>query len=144
MPSFDVVSRIDLQEVDNALNQTRKEVAQRYDLKDSKTEIIGGETYDVFGDGTVVIMNAPGHTPGHQILYLKLAQTGDVILSGDLYHFKEARELKRVPTFDFDPTLTPVSREKAEAFLATSGAQLWIQHDSALIASLKKAPEYYE
>jgi uncharacterized protein YajQ (UPF0234 family) len=39
MPSFDVVSRIDLQEVDNALNQTRKEVAQRYDLKDSRTEI---------------------------------------------------------------------------------------------------------
>lgn len=113
-------------------------------LKDGKTEIIGGETYDVFGDGTVVIMNAPGHTPGHQILYLRLAQTGDVVLSGDLYHFKEARELKRVPTFDFDPTLTPVSRERVEAFLATSGAQLWIQHDSALIASLKKAPEYYE
>jgi len=39
MPSFDVVSRVDLQEVDNALNQTRKEVAQRYDLKDTKTEI---------------------------------------------------------------------------------------------------------
>ena len=39
MPSFDVVSRVDLQEIDNALNQTRKEVAQRYDLKDSKTEI---------------------------------------------------------------------------------------------------------
>jgi uncharacterized protein YajQ (UPF0234 family) len=39
MPSFDVVSRIDLQEVDNALNQTRKEVAQRYDLKDAKTDI---------------------------------------------------------------------------------------------------------
>jgi cyclic-di-GMP-binding protein len=40
MPSFDVVSRIDLQEVDNALNQTRKEVAQRYDLKDSKSEVL--------------------------------------------------------------------------------------------------------
>jgi cyclic-di-GMP-binding protein len=39
VPSFDVVSKVDLQEVDNALNQTRKEVAQRYDLKDSKTEI---------------------------------------------------------------------------------------------------------
>ncbi len=39
MPSFDVVSKVDLQEVDNALNQTRKEVAQRYDLKDAKTEI---------------------------------------------------------------------------------------------------------
>ncbi len=113
-------------------------------LKEAKTVEIEGETYDVFGDGTVVLMNAPGHTPGHQTLYLKLAQTGDVVLSGDLYHFKEARDLKRVPTFDFDPTLTPVSREKAEAFLATSGAKLWIQHDSALIASLKKAPEYYE
>ena len=39
MPSFDVVSRVELQEVENALNQTRKEVAQRYDLKDTKTEI---------------------------------------------------------------------------------------------------------
>jgi uncharacterized protein YajQ (UPF0234 family) len=43
MPSFDAVSRIDLQEVDNALNQTRKEVAQRYDLKDAKTEIAWDE-----------------------------------------------------------------------------------------------------
>ncbi len=39
MPSFDVVSRVDAQEVDNALNQTRKEVAQRYDLKDTKSEL---------------------------------------------------------------------------------------------------------
>ena len=113
-------------------------------LKDAKTEIIEGENYDVFGDGTVVIMSAPGHTPGHQMLHLKLAKTGDVVLSGDLYHFKEARELKRVPTFDYDQTQTPISRERAEAFLATSGAQLWIQHDSAQIASLKKAPEYYD
>lgn len=39
MPSFDVVSKVELQEVDNSINQTRKEVAQRYDLKDSRTEI---------------------------------------------------------------------------------------------------------
>jgi glyoxylase-like metal-dependent hydrolase (beta-lactamase superfamily II) len=113
-------------------------------LKDAKTVPIEGDNYDVFGDGTVVIMTAPGHTPGHQMLYLKLAQTGDVVLSGDLYHFPEARNLKRVPTFDYDQAQTPISREKAEAFLATSGAQLWIQHDSAQIAGLKKAPEYYE
>ena len=113
-------------------------------LKDANTVLIEGDTYDVFGDGKVVIMSAPGHTPGHQMLYLRLPQTGDVVLSGDLYHFTEARELKRVPTFDYDQALTPVSREKAEAFLATSGAQLWIQHDSAQIASLKKAPQFYE
>ena len=39
MPSFDVVSKVDPQEVDNALNQTRKEIGQRYDFKDSKTEL---------------------------------------------------------------------------------------------------------
>lgn len=38
--SFDIVSEIDLQEVDNAVNQAIKEIQQRYDLKDSKTEII--------------------------------------------------------------------------------------------------------
>jgi uncharacterized protein YajQ (UPF0234 family) len=39
MPSFDVVSKVDPQEIDNALNQTRKEIGQRYDFKDSNTEI---------------------------------------------------------------------------------------------------------
>jgi uncharacterized protein YajQ (UPF0234 family) len=39
MPSFDVVSQVDLQEVDNAVNQTRKEIGQRYDFKGTKTEI---------------------------------------------------------------------------------------------------------
>lgn len=37
--SFDIVSEIDLQEVDNAVNQSVKEIQQRYDLKDSHTEI---------------------------------------------------------------------------------------------------------
>jgi cyclic-di-GMP-binding protein len=37
--SFDIVSEVNLQEVDNALNQARKEIIQRYDFKDSKTEI---------------------------------------------------------------------------------------------------------
>ena len=39
MPSFDVTSLVDLQEVDNAINQARKEIAQRYDFKGSKAAI---------------------------------------------------------------------------------------------------------
>ena len=39
MPSFDVVSQVDPQEVDNAINQTRKEVGQRYDFKGTKTSL---------------------------------------------------------------------------------------------------------
>ncbi|MBX6324937.1 MAG: YajQ family cyclic di-GMP-binding protein [Chthoniobacterales bacterium] len=40
MPSFDIVSEVDKQEIDNALNQARKEIATRFDLKDAKTEIL--------------------------------------------------------------------------------------------------------
>ena len=39
MPSFDIVSRIDLQEVDNAVNITKKTILSRYDFRESKTEI---------------------------------------------------------------------------------------------------------
>ena len=40
MPSFDIVSEVDKQEIDNALNQARKELATRFDFKDAKTDII--------------------------------------------------------------------------------------------------------
>lgn len=39
MPSFDVVSQVELQEIDNAVNQTMKEISQRYDFKNSKTTV---------------------------------------------------------------------------------------------------------
>lgn len=113
-------------------------------LKTSKTVIIQADEHDVFGDGSVIIKSAPGHTPGHQVLYLRLPRTGGVVLSGDLYHFPEARTLKRVTVFDFDPARTAVSRESIEAFLTKTRAQLWIQHDSIGNSRLKKAPDYYE
>lgn len=113
-------------------------------LKSSKTVFIENDDHDVFGDSTVVIKLAAGHTPGHQVLYVKLAKTGGVVLSGDLYHFPEARTLKRIATFDFDQAQTPIAREEVEAFMKETGAQLWIQHDYVGNARLKKAPEYYE
>lgn len=113
-------------------------------LKASKTVIVKDDEHDVFGDGLVIMKLAPGHTPGHQVLYLRLAKTGGVVLSGDLYHFPEARALKRVTIFDFDQALTPVSRDAIEAFLTKTSAQLWIQHDAVGNGRLRKAPDYYE
>ncbi len=113
-------------------------------LRNSKTRLIDQDDFDVFGDGTVVIKHAPGHTPGHQVLYVKLAKTGDVVLSGDLYHFAESRTLKRVPAFDFDAEQSRRSRAAIEAFLEKSGAQLWIQHDFIANSRLRKAPEFYD
>jgi N-acyl homoserine lactone hydrolase len=113
-------------------------------LRNSKTVIVASDEHDVFGDGSVIMKLAAGHTPGHQVLYVKLPKTGGVVLSGDLYHFPEARTLKRVATFDFDQEQTPASRDAIEAFLARTGAQLWIQHDQVGNTRLKKAPDYYE
>jgi N-acyl homoserine lactone hydrolase len=113
-------------------------------LKHSKTVIIKADDYDVFGDGAVIIKSAPGHTPGHQMLYLNLAHTGPVLLAGDLYHYPEERALNRVPTFEFDAKRTRASRIVTEAFLKRSAAQLWIQHDFRANAKLRKAPEYYD
>jgi len=113
-------------------------------LKNSKTEILKGQDYDVFGDGTVVIKAAYGHTPGHQVLYLKLAKTGPVLLAGDLYHYQEERATHKVPTFEFNKEQSLASREVIEAFLKKTRAQLWIEHDLANFNKLKKAPAYYE
>ncbi len=113
-------------------------------LKNSKTIIIKKDEYDVFNDGTVIVKSAPGHTQGHQVLYVKLAKTGGVVLSGDLYHYPAEMKLGRVPTFEFNQDQTRASRKEIDAFLKKTGAQLWIQHDSVGNAKLKKSPQFYE
>lgn len=113
-------------------------------LRNSTTILIKSDDHDVFEDGTVIIKSAPGHTPGHQVLYIRLAKTGGVVLSGDLYHYAAARRLKRLPTFDFDQARSAETRARVEKFLKRSGAQLWIQHDFVANSKLKKSPEYYE
>jgi N-acyl homoserine lactone hydrolase len=114
-------------------------------LKDSKTSILPTTgDYDVFGDGTVIIEQTPGHTPGHQVLFLKLPKTGPVLVAGDLYHYNEERNTDHVPSFEYNKEQSLASRAKIEEFLKTSGAQLWIEHDFTANAKLKKSPAYYE
>jgi glyoxylase-like metal-dependent hydrolase (beta-lactamase superfamily II) len=113
-------------------------------LKNAKTVIVTKDDYDVFGDGSVVLKAAPGHSPAHQVLYLKLAKTGPVVISGDLYHYPEERKLKKIPTTEFNADQTVASRVAIEAFLEKTHGQLWIQHDFNANAKLKKSPQYYD
>lgn len=85
--------------------------------------------YDVFGDGTVVIKYMPGHTIGHQVLYVEVAGLDKpVLLTGDLYHFEENRENKEVPSFNYDVKQTIESMDKFEAFAKEKNATVIIQH----------------
>jgi len=111
-------------------------------LKNSKTILIQGD-HDVFGDGSVMLIFTPGHTPGHQSLLVKLPKTGPVILTGDLYHFPAERTRHTFPIADKQEQ-TAASRAKIEALLQKTGAQLWIQHDIVGNAKLKRSPAYYE
>ena len=113
-------------------------------LKNAKTTIITKDDYDVFGDGKVVIKAAPGHSPGHQVLFLRLAKTGPVVISGDLYHYPEERKLHKIPTTEFNAEQTVASRKVIEEFMMKTHAQLWIQHDFVANAKLKKSPAFYE
>ena len=113
-------------------------------LKTSKTRILNDDDFDVFGDGTVVIKSAPGHTPGHTVLFLKLKKFGPLVVAGDLYHYPEERTMNRFPSFEFNKEQSAKSRADLDVFLKKTGAQMWIEHDAATNATLKKAPEYYE
>jgi N-acyl homoserine lactone hydrolase len=130
-----------------AMFSEKTSVAQQANYKalnDSKTKILHGEDYDVFGDGTVVVKAAYGHTPGHQVLYLKLAKTGPIVLAGDLFHYQEERGTDKTPTFEFSREQSLASRENIEAFCKKTGAQMWIEHDLTNFKKQKKAPDFYE
>ncbi|PQJ80164.1 N-acyl homoserine lactonase family protein [Polaribacter porphyrae] len=104
----------------------------------TKVQKINGD-YDVFGDGTVVIKYMPGHTIGHQVLYVEVAGLEKpVLLTGDLYHFEENRENKGVPSFNYDVKQTLESMDKFEAFAKEKNATVIIQHSPLDYQKLEK------
>ena len=111
-------------------------------LRDSPTLVLEGD-HDVFGDGSVMLLFTPGHTAGHQALFLQLPNTGAVILSGDLYHFPEELTLNPAPS-GRNAEQVAASKRKIQALIANTGAQLWIQHDVLGDAELEKSPAYYD
>lgn len=112
-------------------------------MEDTPTVQLEGD-HDVFGDGKVVIYSTPGHTAGHQVLFIDLQNTGRIVLSGDLYHFRFSRENQRTPEFNFSRDQTLESMERVEALLEQKAATLWIEHDHALADTLKKSPAFYD
>src|SRR5688572_4242427 len=113
-------------------------------LRDAETTILDNQDLDVFGDGSVVVMATPGHTPGHQVVAVKLANRGTVVLAGDLYHYPEERTTGRIPTFEYAPEQSTVSRARIEKYVEDNDAELWIEHDVATHAALPKSPAYVD
>ncbi|HEY1542872.1 MAG TPA: N-acyl homoserine lactonase family protein [Xanthobacteraceae bacterium] len=94
---------------------------------------------DVFGDGTVIVLATPGHTPGHHSLLVKLAKK-NLILSGDAVHFRENYETNGVPWFNFNRAETVASIERLKQLVKNLHATLIIQHDARDVNKLPAFP----
>ena len=95
---------------------------------------------DVFGDGTIVMLNMPGHTPGHHSLLVRLKNKGPVLLTGDLAHFRENYDGDGVPNFNTDRTETLSSFDRFKKIAKNLKATVIIQHDARDIAKLPPFP----
>jgi N-acyl homoserine lactone hydrolase len=98
----------------------------------------------VFGDGSVILISTPGHTPGSQSLLVHLKNSGFIILSGDVVHLEENFEKNIVPSLNTDKAESIASMEKIKQMIATYKASLFINHDKKQADRLKLLPEFYD
>ena len=97
---------------------------------------------DVFGDGSVIMLRTPGHTPGHSSVLVKLAQMGPVIITGDAVHFRENYDTDGVPAFNFDRAQTVASVERLKKIAANLKGTVIIQHDARDVEKLPAFPAF--
>ncbi len=107
-----------------------------------KVESVAREK-DVFGDKRVMVLDMPGHTPGHKALLVRL-NSGPVLLSGDLYHATEQVANRGVPSFNTNRADTLASFDRFQAIARSLNAKVIIQHERADIAKLPAFPKAAE
>jgi len=106
---------------------------------EGKVEPVTGDK-DVFGDGSVIMLDTPGHTPGHHSLLVRLKEMGNVLLTGDLAHFRENYESNGVPTFNTNRAATIASLDRFKKMAANLKATVVIQHDERDVSKLPAFP----
>jgi glyoxylase-like metal-dependent hydrolase (beta-lactamase superfamily II) len=107
---------------------------------DGNVDPVSGDR-DVFGDGSVVMLNTPGHTPGHHSLLVRLEDKGNVLLTGDLAHLQENYDTNGVPTFNTDRADTLASLDRFKMIAENLNATVIIQHDPRHLDRLPEFPE---
>jgi glyoxylase-like metal-dependent hydrolase (beta-lactamase superfamily II) len=101
---------------------------------------------DLFGDGTIVVKRWVAHTPGSQMMTVRLKNTGLTILTGDNVYFRENVE-KNIPpstplvysTSGYYSAFEWIRRE-----MATQKANFFTAHDPDAFKAMKKAPDFYD
>lgn len=110
----------------------------------SKVERLSSDRHDVFGDGSVVMLSLPGHTPGHHGLLVRLEGMGDVLLTGDVTHFRENYAADGVPRWNSDRADSLASLDRFRKIAEHLDATVVIQHDPRDIDRLPVFPAFAE
>lgn len=97
----------------------------------------------MFGDGSIKIIKAPGHTPGARSLFVRLAKAGPLLVTGDLYHTRENYEKGLVPGPNVDRAQTLASFERFKR-AANTKAGVMVQHAPEDFAALPAFPKYLD
>lgn len=112
-------------------------------LANASSVLLDGD-HDVFGDGSVRILSTPGHTPGHQVLLVRLKNSGYVLLSGDLFHTHANRLERRMPVFNVSRAETLAAIDRIERIVARLHARVVIQHAVEDFEAVPKLPLYLD
>ncbi|MGY4398296.1 N-acyl homoserine lactone hydrolase [Sphingomonas sp. UYAg733] len=108
----------------------------------AKSEGVTGDK-DIFGDGSVTMIDLPGHTPGHHALLVRLKDRA-FLLSGDTAHFQANYDTNGVPTFNYNRADTLASLDRFKALAKNLKAVVIIQHEAADVAKLPAFPKAAE
>lgn len=111
-------------------------------LEPDNVRTVSGD-HDVFGDGSVVIVSLPGHTPGHQGLLVDLPETGPVLLATDIAYSARDYAAGAVRESNVDLEQTAASIEKAKRIERERGATVWLHHDIEAQRDVRTAPDVY-
>ena len=101
---------------------------------------------DLFGDGTLMVKRWVGHTPGSQMMTVRLKNTGLIILTGDNVYFRENVEKSLPPNIvlAYNPSGILAAYEWIRHMMATEKADFFTAHDPDAFKAMKKAPEFYD
>ena len=104
-------------------------------------ETVAGDK-DIFGDGSVIMLATPGHTPGHSSLLVRLTKKGPLLLSGDAAHFTANYKNDGVPVFNTNRADTLASLQRLKGLAKNLKARVIIQHEPADVVKLPAFPAF--
>lgn len=104
---------------------------------------IEGAELDFFGDGSLVILHMPGHTPGNASLLVRL-RSRTILLAADSAHLRSGYLSDLPMPSDWNTLQSVQSLRRLRQIARSHDAMVWILHDPEDWAEYKHAPEFYE